>query len=279
VNKGTGAPNLGRAPERVPTRQPPPSSSRGQHHRHGKIVPTMSKSEDGPDGASNDFAEQRGSRGEPPWVPSGAGVALDPPLRGWRQLVLTALVILAISAVGGLRGLELAQHNSAAAFLLPFLIAIAALVAIWSVALGLRKLRLRRLVRRFPGALVFSFRRSDDVAVALRKLRLIDENFSFNEFGIQVVADLHGLTFWQDTPPRMYAALPWTLVRGTSVERDIYPYSGGERATVLRVDCGTTERGVQLSLFGVDASLLPFPSRSNVEWVERQLRRLAEEAS
>jgi len=242
-------------------------------------VTTMSKSEGGPEEASNHFAEQRGSRRDPPWVPSGTGVVLDPPLRGWRQLILTALVIVAASSAGGLRGLELTQHKSATAFLQPFFIGIAALAAIWLVALGLRTLRLRRLIKRFPGALVFSFRRTDDITASLRKLGLIDETFSFNEFGIQVVADLNGMTFWQNTPPRMYAALPWALVRGTSVERDVYPYSGGERGTVLRVDAGTTGHRAQLSLFSVDASLLPFASRSNADWVERQLRRLAQEAS
>jgi len=217
-------------------------------------------------------------------APTGKGVALDPRPKIGPQLILTFAIAALIASGGGLYWWSHTDPHNSADFTEPTAIGFLLCVVVWLGILGGRTLDRRRLIKRFPGTLVFSFNRTDPVVTVLRQLKVLDQDSDFRVGSVQVVADVHGMTLWQDNPPRMYASLPWTLVRGVQINLDLYPSkwwsasSTNRPLPAVRIDMITSDAATHLSLFYADGSELPFPSRGGAEWVERQVSRLFEES-
>ena len=214
-----------------------------------------------------------GSASEVP-LPSGIGVTLDDRPSAVRQFALGALGGVGFSLFVALQGRIRSLVNTPTELVLTFFITLAALIVVWLAAFGFRTLDRRRLLRRFPGTLVFSFRQTSDVVNRLRQLDAFVPGRRDFDFGsVQIVADLRGLTFWQRNPPARYGSVPWSA--GESLEIGRYPGSQRSRAeTTVDIHARSGDESVEISLAGADASILPLPTRREVEWVHQQLERL-----
>jgi hypothetical protein len=211
-------------------------------------------------------------------MPSGEGVVLAPRPSASKQLTITALIGLGFSAFITVDvGVHFAGVNISG-YVLTFLASLAGLVLVWLVLLGGRTLDRRRLQKKFPGTLVFSFGRSADLTAGLRRLNLIDPMNDFDIGTVQAVVDLHGITLWQGNPPRPFAGISWASIQSLRVAEAFAPNST-RRSTIINVDVSESGLIAQLPLFGVNASPLPFAQSGEVNWVERQLERLLAQSS
>jgi hypothetical protein len=209
----------------------------------------------------------------PTLAPSGNGVVLAPRPSAMNQLALTILIGSGFSI---LVAVEVAIHFPTVHFggyFIAFIASLAAFALIWLALLGARTLDRRRLIKKFPGTLVFSFSRSADVSTGLRRLNLIEPINDYDVGTIEAVADLRGITLWQGNPPEQFVEVPWTIVHGIHRSRELYPNST-YRTMVVTIEVGRSETTAQLPLFSVSASTLPFPGRGEIGWVERQLQSL-----
>jgi hypothetical protein len=193
-------------------------------------------------------------------------------------MVLTALLGLGISAFVTIDvGLHFGNVNIGGD-VITFAASIGGFTLLWLALLGGRTVERRRLLKRFPGTLVFSFARSADISAGLRRLGLIDPINDFDIGTVQAVADLHGISLWQGNPPTSFASVPWTLVRAVRVERAFAP-NASRSSAIVNIEVSSDGSVAQLPLFGVNASILPFPHSGESGWVERQLQGLFAQSS
>ena len=195
-----------------------------------------------------------------------------------RQFAVTVAFGLALSGFAVFQLWIRRLATTPGGLVLTFFVTLAILSALWLAVLGFRTLDRRRLMRRFLGTLVFSFRPTSDTVNQLRKLNAFAPGRREFDWGsVEVVADLRGLTFWQRNPPELYGSLRWADVEGVQLGHPTNSRRAWPEATVdLNVRSGG--ESVQVSLFAVDASILPMPTRREVEWVERQLDGLLRES-
>jgi hypothetical protein len=114
------------------------------------------------------------ARRAPVPTPSGEGVVLTSRPPDSKQIALTVLPVLGVSAFITIEvGMRFATVNIGG-YVTTFVAGLAAFALLWLALLGARTLERRRLRRRFPGTLVFSFARSADVSAGLRRLNLVD---------------------------------------------------------------------------------------------------------
>jgi hypothetical protein len=130
-------------------------------------------------------------------------------------------------------------------------------------------------MRLFPGTLVFSIAQTSDLVKGLRQLGSFESGRQDFDFGsVEVVVDLRGLTFWQRNPPQMYASLSWKAVDDLRLGRHVRPRT--DRAeTTIDIEARVGGETTAISLFRVDASVLPLPTRREVSWVLEQLSSLS----
>ena len=214
-----------------------------------------------------------GSNGSVP-PPSSAGMTLDGRPSVARQFAFTAAFGLALSGFAVFQWWIRRLATTPTGLVLTFFVTLAVLSVLWLTVLGFRTLDRRRLMKRFPGTLVFSFTSTSETVNRLREVNaFVAGRRDFDWGSVEAVADLRGLTFWQRNPPEMYGSLRWADIE--SVQR------GGPTQTrrawpevTVDVHVRSGDQLIQISLFGVDASTLPVPTRREVEWVERQLEGL-----
>ncbi|HEX4400398.1 MAG TPA: hypothetical protein VHZ98_03640 [Galbitalea sp.] len=210
--------------------------------------------------------------------PSGEGVVLTSRPSASTQIAITALLGLGISAFVTIDvGLHFGRVN-VGGYVITFVASVGGCALLWLALLGGRTLERRRLLKRFPGTLVFSFARSADISAGLRRLGLIDPINDFDIGTVQAVVDLRGITLWQGNPPTSFASIPWTLVRAIRVEHAFAP-NASRSSAIVNIEISSEGGVTQLPLFCVNASILPFPHSGETGWVERQLQGLLAKSS
>ncbi len=102
--------------------------------------------------------------------PSGAGVRLSPRPSMVRQFAFSAVGAVGFSLFAVFEWWLRRLATTPGALVLTFFVTLGVLTLVWLTVLGARTLDRRRLMRLFPGTLVFSFAQTREIVNGLRQL-------------------------------------------------------------------------------------------------------------